>query len=92
LRQIWAAKPSILRDHSRIFVPGMLVQLALFGAVFVGFGPVAKYRAGVIESERVTPASHSGPSGRAGRARRRRPASGSAAGSFVANQSDLQQY
>jgi hypothetical protein len=44
LRQIWAAEPSILRDHSRIFVPGRLVQLGMFGVMFVGFGPsVAKF-------------------------------------------------
>jgi ABC-2 type transport system permease protein len=33
------------------------VQLGLFGTVFVGFGLVAEYRAGVIERMRVTPAS-----------------------------------
>jgi ABC-2 type transport system permease protein len=41
----------------QLFVPGMLVQLGIFGAMFVGFGLVAEYRAGVIESMRVTPAS-----------------------------------
>jgi ABC-2 type transport system permease protein len=40
-----------------IFVPGLLVQLGLFGALFAGFGLVAEWRAGVIEAERVTPAS-----------------------------------
>ena len=40
----------------QLFVPGILVQLALFGALFVGFGLIAEYRAGVIESQRVTPA------------------------------------
>jgi ABC-2 type transport system permease protein len=40
-----------------IFVPGILVQLGIFGALFVGFGLIAEYRAGVIESQRVTPAS-----------------------------------
>lgn len=39
------------------FVPGLLVQLAIFGALFVGFGLIGEYRDGVIESERVTPAS-----------------------------------
>ena len=38
-------------------MPGLLVQLGLFGTVFVGFGLVAEYRAGVIERMRVTPAS-----------------------------------
>lgn len=41
----------------QLFVPGMLVQLGIFGAMFVGFGLIAEYRAGVIESMRVTPAS-----------------------------------
>jgi ABC-2 type transport system permease protein len=40
-----------------LFVPGLLVQLGLFGALFTGFGLVAEWRAGVIEAERVTPAS-----------------------------------
>ena len=40
-----------------IFVPGLLVQLGIFGALFAGFGLVAEWRAGVIEAERVTPAS-----------------------------------
>jgi ABC-2 type transport system permease protein len=44
-------------DNWRIFVPGLLVQLGMFGAAFVGFGLIAEYRAGVIERMRVTPAS-----------------------------------
>jgi ABC-2 type transport system permease protein len=44
-------------DAWQIFVPGMLVQLGIFGGMFVGFGLIAEYRAGVIESMRVTPAS-----------------------------------
>jgi len=40
-----------------IFVPGLLVQLGLFGALFAGFNLVAEWRAGVVEAERVTPAS-----------------------------------
>ena len=44
-------------DAWRVFVPGMLVQLGIFGGLFVGFGLIAEYRAGVIESMRVTPAS-----------------------------------
>ena len=39
------------------FVPGLLIQLGIFGAAFVGFGLVAEYRAGVVERMRVTPAS-----------------------------------
>lgn len=50
--------PSIGADNAwAIFVPGLLVQLGLFGALFAGFGLVAEWRAGVIEAERVTPAS-----------------------------------
>jgi ABC-2 type transport system permease protein len=41
----------------RIFVPGILIQLAIFGAFFVGFALVAELRAGVIERSRVTPVS-----------------------------------
>jgi ABC-2 type transport system permease protein len=43
-------------DAWQIFVPGLLVQLGIFGAAFVGFGLVAEWRAGVIERMRVTPA------------------------------------
>ena len=39
------------------FVPGMLVQLGVFGAFFAGFGLIAEWREGVVEAERVTPAS-----------------------------------
>jgi ABC-2 type transport system permease protein len=41
----------------QVFVPGLLIQLGIFGAMFVGFGLIAEYRAGVIEQMRVTPAS-----------------------------------
>lgn len=41
----------------QVFVPGLLIQLSIFGALFVGFGLVAEYRSGVIEQMRVTPAS-----------------------------------
>lgn len=44
-------------DAWQIFVPGLLVQLGLFGASFVGFGLIAEWRSGVIERMRVTPAS-----------------------------------
>jgi ABC-2 type transport system permease protein len=39
------------------FVPGLLIQLGLFGALFAGFGLVSEWREGVIGAERVTPAS-----------------------------------
>ncbi len=40
-----------------VFVPGLLIQLALFGTAFVGFGLIAEMRYGVIERFRVTPVS-----------------------------------
>ncbi|MCF6303599.1 MAG: ABC transporter permease [Devosiaceae bacterium] len=42
-------------DAWEIFVPGLLVQLGIFGAAFVGFGIIAEWRAGVIERMLVTP-------------------------------------
>ncbi|HEX5535531.1 MAG TPA: ABC transporter permease [Actinomycetales bacterium] len=39
------------------FVPGLLVQLGIFGAFFAGFSLIGEWREGVIEGERVTPAS-----------------------------------
>src|SRR6185369_9344948 len=45
-------------DNAYTFlVPGLLVQLGLFGAFFAGFGLIGEWREGVIEAERVTPAS-----------------------------------
>ncbi len=41
----------------QFFVPGLMVQLAMFGTLFVGFGLIAELRAGVIERMRVTPVS-----------------------------------
>jgi ABC-2 type transport system permease protein len=41
----------------RFFVPGLLIQLGLFGASFVGFSIIADWRFGVIERFRVTPVS-----------------------------------
>src|SRR5260370_21114860 len=40
-----------------VFVPGLLIQLGLFGASGVGFGLIAAVRSGVIERLRVTPVS-----------------------------------
>src|SRR6266540_5638868 len=53
---------SALQVHSnaeayKIFVPGLLVLLAMFGPLFTGFGLIAELRAGVIERSRVTPVS-----------------------------------
>src|SRR5919112_1733220 len=44
-------------DIYRIFVPGMLVLIAIFGGLFQGFGLIAELRAGIIERSRVTPVS-----------------------------------
>jgi ABC-2 type transport system permease protein len=38
-----------------VFVPGLLVQIALFSGAFAGFGLVAQIRTGVIDRLRVTP-------------------------------------
>ncbi len=40
----------------QFFVPGLLVQLGIFGAAFAGFSLIAEWRAGVVERMRVTPA------------------------------------
>lgn len=52
-----AGPASTTAGNWHIFVPGLLIQLGIFGAAFVGFGLVAEYRAGVIERMRVSPAS-----------------------------------
>ncbi|GAB3143720.1 ABC transporter permease [Micromonospora sonneratiae] len=41
----------------RIFIPGLLVMLAIFGGLFQGFGLIAELRAGILERSRVTPVS-----------------------------------
>ncbi len=43
-------------DAWLVFVPGLLVQLGIFGAFFVGFGIIAEWREGVIERMMATPA------------------------------------
>jgi ABC-2 type transport system permease protein len=40
-----------------IFIPGLLVMMALFGSAFVGFGLIDDIRSGVIERFLVTPTS-----------------------------------
>lgn len=53
-----AGLPGFPRGSSwQVFTPGLLVQLGIFGALFVGFGLIAEMRDGVIERMRVTPAS-----------------------------------
>src|SRR6187431_2016706 len=41
------------------FVPGLLIQIAIFGTAFGGFGLIAEMRSGVVERMRVTPISRS---------------------------------
>lgn len=41
----------------KVFVPGLLVQLGMFGAAGVGFSLISELRMGVIERLRVTPIS-----------------------------------
>jgi len=58
LKPVVASTPGLPPgDTWQIFVPGLLVQLALFGAAFVGFSLVAEHRAGVVERQRVSPAA-----------------------------------
>jgi len=40
-----------------VFVPGILVQLGIFGGAFVGFGIISEWRSGVIDRMLVTPAA-----------------------------------
>lgn len=40
-----------------VFIPGLLIMLAIFGTLFVGFGLIGELRDGLIERLRVTPAS-----------------------------------
>jgi ABC-2 type transport system permease protein len=47
-------------DAWSVFVPGLLIQLGIFGSMFVGFGIIAEIRYGTIERMRVTPASRLG--------------------------------
>ena len=44
-------------DAWQVFVPGLLIQLGIFGSMFVGFGLIAEIRYGVVERMRVSPAS-----------------------------------
>jgi ABC-2 type transport system permease protein len=47
-------------DAWQVFVPGLLIQLGIFGSMFVGFGIIAEIRHGSVERMRVTPASRLG--------------------------------
>jgi ABC-2 type transport system permease protein len=41
----------------QVYVPGLLVQMGMFGSLFVGFGIIGEWRLGVLERMRVTPVS-----------------------------------
>ena len=55
-----AATSGFQGDAWQVFVPGLLVQLGIFGGLFVGFGIIAEIRYGTVERMRVTPASRLG--------------------------------
>ncbi len=57
LLQTVAATSGFAGAAWQVFVPGLLVQLGIFGGLFVGFGIIAEWRSGVIERQLVTPAS-----------------------------------
>jgi ABC-2 type transport system permease protein len=57
LLQTVAANSGFQGDAWQVFVPGLLVQLGIFGGLFVGFGIIAEWRSGVVERQMVTPAS-----------------------------------
>ena len=52
-----ASAPGPARSAFNWFVPGLLIQIAIFGTAFVGFGLIAELRSGVVERMRVTPMS-----------------------------------
>lgn len=57
LAKLPAATLGTTGNAYKFFVPGLLIQLGLFGSTFVGFTIIADWRAGVIERFRVTPVS-----------------------------------
>jgi ABC-2 type transport system permease protein len=57
LLQTVAATSGFQGDAWQVFVPGLLVQLGIFGGLFVGFGIIAEWRSGVIDRQLVSPAS-----------------------------------
>ena len=46
-------------DPWRFFVPGLIVQLGIFGVLYAGFGLVDQIRFGVIDRMRVSPVARS---------------------------------
>ena len=57
LLQTVAANAGFEGDAWQVFVPGLLVQLGIFGGLFVGFGIIAEWRSGVLDRQLVSPAS-----------------------------------
>ncbi|HVY51306.1 MAG TPA: ABC transporter permease [Devosia sp.] len=57
LLQRVAATSGFEGDAWQVFVPGLLVQLGIFGGLFVGFGIIAEWRSGVLDRQMVTPAA-----------------------------------
>lgn len=57
LKPLVSQFPDAGNNAYTFLVPGLLVQLGMFGAMFAGFGLIGEWREGVIEAERVTPAS-----------------------------------
>ncbi|MBC7644503.1 MAG: ABC transporter permease [Thermoleophilia bacterium] len=49
--------PGFTGNEWAFFVPGLIVQLGLFGTAFAGFSIIDEVRSGVIERTRVTPLS-----------------------------------
>ncbi len=57
LKPLVASFPGGADNAYTFLVPGLLVQLGIFGSFFAGFSLIGEWREGVIEAERVTPAS-----------------------------------
>jgi hypothetical protein len=48
-------------DAWQVLVPALLIQLGLFGGLFVGFAILTEFKAGVVERMQVTPVSRGRP-------------------------------
>jgi ABC-2 type transport system permease protein len=60
LERVVEATPDLPPGNTwQIFVPGLLVQLGLFGTAFVGFGVIAERRSGVLCRLQATPVHRS---------------------------------
>jgi ABC-2 type transport system permease protein len=55
LKQVASAPGFPTGGALRVFTPGLVVMMGMFGSAFVGFGLIADLRAGIIERLRVTP-------------------------------------